>query len=106
MAQSVTIAGVTFPDVPSVEIAKQGGGTALFVDPSPTTATAADVGSGKTFFDASGALTTGTVNETTLTATDNGTYTPASGTVYSSVTVSIPSASGVYFGTLSGGGSN
>ena len=62
MAQSVTIAGVTFPDVPSVEIAKAGGGSALFVDPSPTTAAAADVASGKTFFDASGTLTTGTAS--------------------------------------------
>lgn len=32
-----------------------------------------------------------------LTATDNGTYTPESGKAYSSVTVSIPSASGVSF---------
>lgn len=33
----------------------------------------------------------------TLTATDNGTYTPASGHAYSSVVVAIPSASGVSF---------
>lgn len=32
-----------------------------------------------------------------LTATDNGTYTPASGHAYSSVVVAIPSASGVSF---------
>lgn len=33
----------------------------------------------------------------TLTATDNGTYTPAAGAAYSSVIVSIPSATGVSF---------
>lgn len=33
----------------------------------------------------------------TLNATDNGTYTPASGHAYSSVVVAIPSASGVSF---------
>ena len=33
----------------------------------------------------------------TLTATDNGTYTPTSGHAYSSVVVAIPSASGVSF---------
>lgn len=70
MAQSVTIAGVTFPDVPSVEIAKQGGGTALFVDPSPTTAGAADVASGKTFFSAAGTLTTGTATMGGVTVTE------------------------------------
>jgi hypothetical protein len=62
MAQSVTIAGITFPDVPSLQIPKSGGGSAVFVDPSPTTAAASDVASGKTFFDASGALTTGTAS--------------------------------------------
>ena len=33
----------------------------------------------------------------TLTATDNGTFTPQSGHAYSSVVVAIPSASGVSF---------
>ena len=95
MAQNVTIAGVTFPDVPSVEIAKSGGGSALFVDPSPTTATAADVASGKSFFNAAGTLTAGTASGgggatvTPLTVTQNGTYTAPEGTAYSPVTVSV-----------------
>ena len=68
MAHSVTIAGVTFPDVPSVQIATPGGGTALFIDPSPTTASAADVGVGKVFFTAEGERTEGTRESDALPA--------------------------------------
>lgn len=60
MAQNVTVAGASYSDVPAVELPKTGGGTAKFTDVSPTTAAAADVASGKTFFDAAGVLTTGT----------------------------------------------
>lgn len=83
-------------------------GTTL-MDVTADTVAAATLLSGETATKKDGTKITGTLTqktETTLTATDNGTYTPASGTVYSSVTVSIPSASGVYFGTLSGGGNN
>lgn len=59
MAQNVTVAGASYPDVPSVQLPKTGGGTASFVDISDTTATAPDVRLGKTFYLANGTGTTG-----------------------------------------------
>lgn len=62
MAQNIQIAGATFNAVPSIVVPVAGGGSAMFVDPSPTTAAAADVASGKLFFDALGVLTQGTAS--------------------------------------------
>ena len=59
-SNSVTIAGVTFPDVPAVDLAKSGGGTARYTDVSDTTAAAADVATGKYFYTAAGVKTEGT----------------------------------------------
>lgn len=60
MAQDITIWGATFLAAPAVELPKSGGGTAIFADPSPIDAVAADVASGKTFMKADGTLGTGT----------------------------------------------
>ena len=61
MAQNVTIAGNQYPSVPSVLIPKTGGGgNAIFADPSPVTASAADVLAGKYFLDSTGSITEGT----------------------------------------------
>ena len=54
MAQNVVINGVTYSDVPEVDIPKQGGGTAKFFDASGTDAAAGDVLSGKKFVNGSG----------------------------------------------------
>ena len=62
MAQDIQIAGATFNAVPSIVVPVAGGGSATFIDPSPTTAAAADVASGKQFFDALGVLTQGTAS--------------------------------------------
>lgn len=47
MAQDITIAGAQYEDVPAVDIAKTGGGTARFVDTSDADATSDDILLGK-----------------------------------------------------------
>lgn len=47
MAQNVVINGVTYNDVPEVDIPKSGGGTSKFYDPSDATAAEGDILSGK-----------------------------------------------------------
>lgn len=54
MAQNVIINGVTYPNVPEVDIPKSGGGTAKFFDASGSDVTAADVRAGKKFVGADG----------------------------------------------------
>ena len=56
MAQNVIINGVTYSDVPEVDIPKSGGGTAKFYDTAAATATAADILAGKSAFGASGSV--------------------------------------------------
>lgn len=62
MAQNISLLGASYSDVPAVVLPKTGGGTARFDDASVTTATAADVASGKTFLAADGTITTGTAS--------------------------------------------
>lgn len=61
-SNSVVLKGTTYNGVSSLEVPKSGGGTALFTDVSDTTAAAADVASGKYFYDALGAYTAGTAS--------------------------------------------
>ena len=54
MAQNVIINGVTYSNVPEVDIPKQGGGTAKFYDTAGADAAAGDVLTGKDFYTSTG----------------------------------------------------
>lgn len=56
MAQNVIINGVTYSNVPEVDIPKSGGGTAKFYDTAGASASAADILTGKTAYGASGSV--------------------------------------------------
>lgn len=57
MAQNVKINGVTYSNVPSVEIPLDaGGGNAKFFDTSSSTATSSDIVSGKVAFNGNGSV--------------------------------------------------
>lgn len=60
MSQNITLLGASYSAVPAVQLPKTGGGTALFTDVTDTTASAADVASGKYFYTANGVRTQGT----------------------------------------------
>lgn len=54
MAQNLIINGVTYADVPEVDIPKSGGGTAKFYDTAGATIAAGDVLTGKTGYGSGG----------------------------------------------------
>lgn len=60
MAQNITLLGASYSAVPAVTLPKTGGGTATFTDVTDSTATAADVATGKYFYTAAGVRTQGT----------------------------------------------
>ena len=62
MAQNISLLGATYNDCPAILLPKSGGGTARFDDASVTTASAADVASGKIFLASDGTITTGTAS--------------------------------------------
>ena len=62
MAQNVIINGVTYSNVPEVDIPKNGGGTAKFVDTSDADATSAQLRNGATAY-VNGIKITGSMTE-------------------------------------------
>ena len=82
MAQNVVINGVTYSNVPSVEIPKSGGGTAEFYDTASADAAQGDILSGKIAFGASGSITGNMTNNGATggtIGTKAGTYTIPAG---------------------------
>lgn len=90
MAQNVIINGVTYSNVPEVDIPKQGGGTSRFYDTAGADISAGDVLSGKTAYGASGSVSG--------SMTNNGSTSGTIGTVNGTVTIPAGYTSG---GTVS-----
>lgn len=61
-SKNIVLEGTTYNGVESITVPVSGGGSATFTEVSDTTASAADVASGKYFYDALGALTQGTAS--------------------------------------------
>lgn len=62
MAQNVIINGVTYQNVPEVDIPKSGGGTAKFFDTADASAESSDIITGKTAYGSSGQISGGMAN--------------------------------------------
>lgn len=77
MAQNVIINGVTYSNVPEVDIPKSGGGTAKFYDTASANASGADLLSGKKAFGASGEISGSIANN----GATGGTISTKAGTV-------------------------
>lgn len=61
MAKDITLLGASYPAVPAVILPKTGGGTAMFVDTSDDTVTAAKMLQGETAHNAAGEQVTGAI---------------------------------------------
>lgn len=77
MAQNVVINGVTYQNVPEVDIPKSGGGTAKFFDTAGADVTSADLLTGKTAYGPSGSVSGGMSNN----GSTSGTISTKAGTV-------------------------
>ena len=69
MAQNVIINGVTYQNVPEVDIPKSTSGTAKFYDTSSADASGADILTGKTAFNASGSVSGSMANNGSTSGT-------------------------------------
>jgi len=77
MAQNVVINGVTYSNVPSVQIPKSGTGTATFYDTSDATAANTDILTGKSAYGGSGSISGSMANN----GATGGTISTKAGTV-------------------------
>lgn len=77
MAQDVVINGVTYEDVPEVDIPLSGGGTAKFFDTADGDISAGDVLSGKVGYNSSGSVSGSMTNN----GSTSGTISTVAGTV-------------------------
>ena len=92
MAQNVIINGVTYSNVPEVDIPKSGGGTATFYDPSDATAEQGDILSGKNAYISggkkNGSMPNNGSTSGTISSKDGSVTIPAGYTSGGSVTIS------------------
>ena len=92
MAQNVIINGVTYSNVPEVDIPKSGGGTATFFDPSDATAAQGDILSGKNAYISGGKKNGSMPNngntDGTISSKDGSVTIPAGYTSGGTVTIS------------------
>lgn len=107
MAQNVVINGVTYSNCPEVDIPKSGGGTAKFFDTSDGNAASGDILSGKSAYNASGAVSGGMTNNGATggtISTKAGSYTiPAGYTSGGSVTIATAAVTDLVSGNLLSG---
>lgn len=86
--KNLTIANVSYPNVPAIQVPLTGGGTATFTDVTDTTAIASDVATGKYFYDANGVLTEGTNSGSAIVVTEE---TDAGGGIIKHITGTVVS---------------
>lgn len=107
MAQNVIINGVTYSNVPEVDIPKSGGGTAKFYDTAGANVSAGDLLSGKTAFGASGSVSGNMANNGSTggtISTKAGSITiPAGYTTGGTVTLATAAVSDLTAGNLLSG---
>lgn len=99
MAQDIDLLGAVYPDVPAVELPKDGGGTALFTDVSDTTADASDVADGEYFYTSAGLRSLGT-GKYAAAPVANGNSTTANAILYGNV--NSTSTATVFTATVAG----
>lgn len=104
MAQNVVINGVTYSNVPEVDIPKSGSGTAKFYDTSAADISGGDVLTGKTAFGASGSVSGSMANNGSTggsISTKSGTVTiPAGYTTGCSVSIASSAISDCVAGNI------
>ncbi len=95
MAQNVTINGVTYPDVPEVNIPQEGGGTARFIDTSDATlSSASQLPNGVSAYGPEGKVAGSAANRTSSDLTQTGaTVTAPAGFYAQAASKSVPSGS-------------
>ena len=107
MAQNVVINGVTYQNVPSVNIPKSGSGTAVFWDTTGASAGAGDILTGKSAFGSAGSVNGSMANNGALSGTIStkaGTYTiPAGYTTGGSVAISSTEQAKIISGNIKSG---
>ena len=107
MAQNVIINGVTYQNVPEVDIPKSGSGTAKFFDTADADITSGDVLTGKTGYNASGSVSGSMANNGSTSGTIStkaGTVTiPAGYTTGGTVSISSTEQSKIVAGNIKSG---